>query len=106
MIASYDPSDSTYNALPLMLVAFVEPAMGITLGCVPVMRPLFVKQNRSSAGALKLTGLDSSAVSARCSHANINNSMEGQELHSITVKTSWYVHHQGWDKMSAVSSQP
>ncbi|KAK8104305.1 uncharacterized protein PG998_011338 [Apiospora kogelbergensis] len=105
MIASYDPSDSTYNALPLMLVAFVEPAMGIALGCVPVMRPLFKQHRRSHSGAMKLTGPSSSAVSASCSHANSNSSVAEQELNSITVKTSWYVHHHGWDRLSAIASR-
>ncbi|KAK6859699.1 hypothetical protein PG995_003335 [Apiospora arundinis] len=105
MIASYDSSDSTYNALPMMFVAFVEPAMGIALGCVPVMRPLF-KRARSHTGALKLTGPESSTVSgASCSHANSSDSIAGQELHSITVKTSWYVHHHGWDSKSALAAR-
>ncbi|KAK8075585.1 hypothetical protein PG997_010248 [Apiospora hydei] len=107
MIASYDPSDSTYNALPLMLVAFVEPAMGIALGCVPVMRPLFRRNgygNRRHTGALKLSGPESSVVSASCLHAK-NNSCEGvaqHELSAITVKTSWTVQHHGWDSKSDI----
>ncbi|KAK8122801.1 hypothetical protein PG984_011471 [Apiospora sp. TS-2023a] len=102
MIASYDPSDSTYNALPLMLVAFVEPAVGIALGCVPVMRPLFYKsgRNRRHTGAMKLAP-DSSAVSASCLHSKDSCSSpaisDHHELHAIRVKTSWYVHHQGMD---------
>lgn len=109
MIASYDPSDSTYNALPLMLAAFVEPAMGIALGCVPVMRPLFHKSgvNRRHTGALRLAP-DSSAVSASCLHSknSFNSPLIGgqHELQAITVKTSWYVHHHGSDSRSFVGS--
>ncbi|KAK7994333.1 hypothetical protein PG991_015921 [Apiospora marii] len=115
MIASYDPTDSTYNALPLMLVAFVEPAVGIALGCVPVMRPLFHKNgaNRRHTGALRLAP-DSSAVSASCLHSKNSYSSSspalggggGQhELQAITVKTSWYVHHQGSDSRSFLGSR-
>ena len=86
MIASYDPSDSTFNALLMMLVAFVEPAAGITLGCLPVLRPL-LKRNRTSimGQAPKSAGSSKSRL-----HTNPGN---GQELQTITVKTSWYVQH-------------
>lgn len=89
MIAAYDPSDSTFNALPMMLVAFVEPAAGITLGCLPVLRPL-LKRNRTSVigKAPKSAGSTGSTES----HMR-NNSETGQETHAITVKTSWYVQH-------------
>ena len=84
MIASYDPSDSTFNALPMVLVAFVEPAAGITLGCLPVLRPLWRgKRTSVIAQAAKSAGSSNS-------HSH-RNSETGQEPHTITVKKSWYV---------------
>ena len=86
MIAAYDPSDATSNALPMMLVAFVQPAAGITLGCLPVLRPL-LKRNRASV-------MGEAPKSAGSSKSHLHKTSDaGQELNSITVKTSWYVHH-------------
>ena len=84
MIAAYDPSDSTFNALPMMLVAFVEPAAGITLGCLPVLRPL-LKRNRASV-------MGQAPKSAGSSNSRLYKTSDAeQEAHAITVKTSWYI---------------
>ncbi|KAH7040010.1 uncharacterized protein B0I36DRAFT_379081 [Microdochium trichocladiopsis] len=52
-LVGYEQSDSTGTTIPTALLSVMEPALGIILGCVPLLRPLFGGRY-SATGTAKL----------------------------------------------------
>jgi len=52
-LVGYEQADSTGTTIPTALLSVMEPALGIILGCVPLLRPLFGGRY-SATGTAKL----------------------------------------------------
>ncbi|KAJ1338619.1 hypothetical protein MN608_01479 [Microdochium nivale] len=61
-LLGYEQSDSTGTTIPTALLSVMEPALGIILGCVPLLRPLFGRGRYSATGTARLGPRTSSAV--------------------------------------------
>lgn len=44
-LTSMDYLDITYTGIPFILMSLVEPSLAVTLACIPLLRPLFPKNN-------------------------------------------------------------
>lgn len=102
MLVNYDPSDPTYNALPMMLLGFVEPAMGITLGCVPVLRPLLDRRHSQervrTSKLIPLSSYAASTAGVQSRASRYHQTIGGSEPQpyppcGITVEKSWDVYN-------------